>query len=68
MKKEIEQILNQVLNRAISTDEAIYEILRLFEVNPYLLKQHKKGCKSGFNDVKIYESNFEWSRKQLNGG
>jgi hypothetical protein len=32
MKEEITQIVNQVSNRTISTDEAIDDLLRLFDV------------------------------------
>lgn len=39
MKEEITQIVNQVSNRTISTDEAIEDLLRLFDVSRRSSKQ-----------------------------
>lgn len=42
MKEEITQIVNQVSNRTISTDEAIEDLLRLFDVSKRAFSYNQK--------------------------
>jgi len=69
MEEKIWKILVALQDERMGKVKACKELLDLFSVSQRLLKRrYRTHYNKGFKDGQRNEANFEYSRKQLNGG